>query len=96
MKKISIFIRNLILWLPLLVSMEYHDSNEEFVSIFFALAIVLPIAIPRLIIEIININNQNNFTFSAIEYILVSFVTYISIGLIANLCAKDFFGDGFL
>ena len=98
MKKIGGFVVNLILWPVLMMFNGYHDTSEGawFVSTFLALAMVLPIAMPKLIMAAIVAVNGQNFIFSMAECIFISCATYIGVGLMANLFAKDQFGDGFL
>jgi len=81
----------LLLWPVALLLEGYHDSDEgsKFCSFFLALGTVFPVWVGTL--------SQYFFPDSVLwENLLISFCVYLLVGLLANICASSFWGEGFL
>ena len=79
------------LWLPFLFKNASGDVGYEYsgqASIFLGLGTVLPIGVIRIFWEISN--------FSNIDLIFTGLITYLFLGLLANLSFRSEWGRGFL
>jgi hypothetical protein len=89
--KILRFVVRWLLWPIIMLEQGYHDTNEgsRFISMALAISTVIPFGVVKIVITIA----QNHLLF----YSTISVIGFYLIwGLVVNLFARDFWGEGFI